>query len=111
MATVSEVVLPETTRVERIRSLVQTELAPMLLTIEDESHRHAHHAGMTAESRGPQAGALETHLNVTIVSNAFEGQSRIVRSRRINTLLASEFKDGLHALRLVLKTPEEMDRT
>ena len=45
-----------------------------------------------------------------VVSPAFQGQTRIARSRAVHALLDSEFRTGLHALALTLRTPEEQAR-
>ena len=42
-----------------------------------------------------------------MVSAAFAGQSRVVRSRAVHEVLAREFQDGLHALSLSLQSPAE----
>mgnify|MGYP003362051199 CR=1 FL=1 len=91
-------------RAQRVRKVLETALFPVLLDIEDESHRHAHHVEQT---RGPNAGATETHFRLHIVSPVFEGMSRVARSRRVHELLAPELADGLHALALTLRTPAE----
>ncbi len=74
--------------------------APERLEIEDESHRHAGHAGV----RG--AGG-ETHYAMTVVSDAFAGLSRVQRARLVHEALSAELADGLHALSLTLRTPAE----
>ena len=74
-------------------------MAPSLLQIEDDSARHAGHAG--ARPGG------ETHFNVLIVSEAFAGRARVARHRMVHTALEAEFAAGLHALVLTLRTPEE----
>ena len=86
-------------RAQRIEHTVRTALDPTLVEVIDESARHAGHAGAR------QGG--ETHYNLTIVSRNFYGLSRIARTRIVNDLLAGEFDLGLHALSLVLRTPEE----
>lgn len=91
-------------RAQRVRALLEQELAPERLEITDESHRHAGHIG---RPRGPEEGMTETHFNVTVVSRAFEGMSRVARSRLVQGLLKPEFEKGLHALALSLHTPEE----
>ena len=73
--------------------------APTLMRVEDDSARHAGHAGA-------QPGG-ETHYNVLLVSDAFRGQSRVARSRAVHAVLAAEFAGGMHALSLTLRTPEE----
>jgi BolA protein len=42
-----------------------------------------------------------------LVSEAFRGMPRVARSRAVHAALAAEFGDGLHALALTLRTPEE----
>jgi BolA protein len=74
-------------------------LAPTALSVEDESHLHAGHAG--ARPSG------ESHFAVRIVAAAFAGRSRVDRQRMVYALLTDEFGAGLHALRLVTLTPEE----
>lgn len=81
----------------RIAAILQRELMPSRLDIDDDSARHAHHAGAKA-----LGGVGETHFNVTIASARFDGLNRIARHRLVNTLLAGEFESGLHALSLVL---------
>jgi BolA protein len=76
--------------------------APLELAVEDESARHAGHAG--ARPGG------ETHFSVRIVSSAFEGQSRVERHRRIHEVLAGELAGQIHALALTALTPAESAR-
>lgn len=83
----------------RIRARLTAGLAPSRLEIEDESHRHAGHAGH--DPRG------ESHFRVTVVSGRFAGLSRVERHRIVNTLLADELKDRVHALALRTLTPAE----
>ena len=77
-------------------------LSPEILEIVDESHLHAGHAG--ARPGG------DSHFKVLIVSDAFDGKSRVDRQRLINGLLADEFAAGLHALSLTTLTPTEAAR-
>ena len=74
-------------------------LAPQRLSVVDESHRHAGHAGAR-----PQG---ETHFRVEIVSPAFAGLSRVARQRLVYDVLAAELKGPVHALALQTRTPEE----
>ena len=78
-------------------------LAPAELEIEDESHRHAGHAGHRPGG--------ETHFRVRVVSEAFRGESRVARQRRVYGLLAAELEERVHALSLVTLTPEENNKT
>jgi BolA family transcriptional regulator, general stress-responsive regulator len=73
--------------------------SPQSLKVVDESHLHAGHAG---SREGGQ-----THYRVYIVSNAFEGKSRVDRHRMINTALAAELAGSVHALAIHAATPGE----
>jgi BolA protein len=84
---------------EAIRTKLTQALAPERLEIDDDSHRHAGHAG--ARPGG------ESHFRVTIVSSAFAGKSRVERQRLVYGLLGDEFKAGLHALQLQTLAPGE----
>jgi len=76
--------------------------APESLSVVDESHLHAGHAG--ARPGG------QTHYRVHIVSDAFAGKSRLDRHRMINAALASELAGGVHALAIHAAAPGEGDR-
>lgn len=82
-----------------IESKLRSAFAPARLVVEDESHRHAGHAG--ARPGG------ETHFRVEVVAEAFRGLSRVERQRRIYAVLDAELKDRVHALGLRALTPEE----
>lgn len=86
-------------RQQRIVQALEAALSPSLLQVEDQSHLHAGHAG--ARPGG------ETHYAVLAVSEKFRGRSRVERSRLVHDQLAAEFANGLHALALTLRTPEE----
>jgi len=74
---------------------------PVKLAITDDSHLHRGHSGVQG-SLSP-----ETHFTVEIVSEKFHGQNRLQRQRLVNTALKEEFENGLHAIGLTCKTPEE----
>ncbi|XP_047339250.1 sufE-like protein 1, chloroplastic/mitochondrial [Impatiens glandulifera] len=88
-------------RGERIKQKLMKELKPTDLGIEDISYQHAGHAGV----RGQVGG--ETHFNVRVVSSEFEGKSLVKRHRMVYALLQDELQNGLHALSIVAKTPDE----
>ena len=89
------------TRAARLEAILSQTFAPTLLRVEDDSARHAGHAGA-------QPGD-ETHYNVLLVSESFRGLTRVARSRAVHAAVAAEFAGGLHALSLTLRTPEEAD--
>ncbi len=82
-----------------MEELLKERLSPQLFVLEDESARHAGHAG--ARPGG------ETHYRLRIVADAFQGLSRVERQRLVYAALREEFDTGLHALSLDLKTSEE----
>jgi BolA protein len=85
------------TRKALIETRITESLTPSVLDVVDESHRHS--SGKGAES----------HFNVTVVSEAFEGENRVKRHRRIHSLLGDQMEAGLHALTLTLLTPGEYE--
>jgi BolA protein len=91
---------PPANRAARLHAALTAEFAPSHLDIQDDSAKHAGHAGA-------QVGG-QTHYSVVIVSDSFQGVSRVERSRLVHAALASEFAQGLHALSLTLRAPAEM---
>ena len=73
--------------------------APERLDVIDESHLHEGHMGHRPGG--------ETHFRVNIVSDGFEGKSRIERHRMINAALAAELVGPVHALALKAQTNAE----
>lgn len=87
-----------------IREKLVSALSPTRLELEDDSWRHAghhHEGGMDAKPGG------ESHFNLTVVSESFEGQGRVARQRIINALLAEELAGPVHALSIRALTPSE----
>jgi BolA protein len=72
---------------------------PQSVTVVDESHLHAGHAG---SREGGQ-----THYRVYIVSGTFKGKTRIERHRMINAALAQELAGSVHALAIHASAPGE----
>jgi BolA family transcriptional regulator, general stress-responsive regulator len=85
-----------------LRTKLEAAFSPSILVIEDESARHAGHAGARPEG--------ETHFSVRIVSSAFVGMSRVDRQRKIYAAVAAEMATRVHALSLVALTPDEDKR-
>ncbi|MCX7977631.1 MAG: BolA family transcriptional regulator [Bdellovibrionaceae bacterium] len=82
-------------RAERISAQLKEHFRPHHLDLVNESDLHS----------GPPG--RETHFKLFLVSSAFEGKSRLERQRMVNSLLAEEFRQGLHALSQRLLTPSE----
>jgi len=73
--------------------------APNQLTIDDDSSRHAGHAGAH--------GGGESHFNVIIESAAFAGVSRVQRQRMVYAAVAEELAGPVHALSVKALAPGE----
>ena len=96
--------MPEGPIATIIRKKLEIGLSPARLEIEDDSARHAghhHEGGMDGQPGG------ESHFNLTVVSDAFEGQGRVQRQRMINGLLRDELAGPVHALSIRALTPGE----
>ena len=93
--------LPREQRVEAIRAAIAFALAPMSLEIEDESHKHAGHAG-ARDGRG--------HFRVDVVSEAFAGMTPIARHRAIYAAVGDLMATDIHALAIRARTPGEAQK-
>ncbi|HEY3790442.1 MAG TPA: BolA family protein [Bradyrhizobium sp.] len=82
-----------------ITNKLREAFTPESLDVIDESHLHEGHSGHRPGG--------ETHFRIYIVSNAFEGKSRIERHRMINNALAAELAGSVHALAIKAQTPGE----
>ncbi|MDV3514851.1 MULTISPECIES: BolA family transcriptional regulator [unclassified Stenotrophomonas] len=85
-------------RIEQIRDALQQALAPSVLEIEDDSHRHAGHAG-ARDGRG--------HFNVHVVSECFAGMAPLARHRAVYAALGTLMETDIHALSIRAHTPSE----
>ncbi|WP_404381020.1 BolA family protein [Caenispirillum salinarum] len=100
---------------ERMERKLTDAFAPVTLEIKDDSHKHAGHADRIAalkdqgqgDGHAPIDGGGETHFRVAIVSDAFEGKSRVQRQRMVFDTLKEELQERIHALQLKTMTPEE----
>lgn len=82
---------------ERITTKLQHALEPTQLTVINESHLHAGHAG--------DDGSGESHFSIKIESKAFNGVSRVARERMIHSALCEEIK-LIHALSISAQASE-----
>jgi len=96
--------MPEGPIAAIIREKLTTGLAPTRLEIEDDSGRHAghhHEGGIDGRAGG------ESHFNLTVVSEAFEGMARVQRQRTVTNLLKEELAGPVHALSIQALTPAQ----
>ena len=82
-------------------STIQTKLSEAFSPVEfrllNESEKHS----------GP---ATESHFQVFMVSEKFEGLNRVKRQQSVYAVLAEELEGPVHALSMCLLTPEEWDK-
>ena len=76
---------------------LERELTPASLEIRDDSAQHAGHAG--AREGG--------HYRVIVVADAFNGRSQLERHRLVYAAVAPLMGQGVHALSIIARTPEE----
>jgi BolA family transcriptional regulator, general stress-responsive regulator len=82
--------------IDEIRSRLAI-LEPTRLDIQDDSVRHAGHAGSTGGG----------HFTLTIVSSHFCGKSQIIRHRSVYQALADLIPTRIHALSIHANAPDE----
>ena len=90
--------MPREQRVAAIRAAIETALQPSSLEVEDDSHRHAGHAG-ARDGRG--------HFNVDVVSAAFAGLTPLARHRAVYAAVGELMESDIHALAIRARTPDE----
>ena len=81
----------------QITQALTEQLAPTALELVDDSAAHAGHAGA-------RSGA---HFNLRIVSARFAGMSRIARHRLVYDALRPWMAEGVHALAIDARTPDD----
>jgi BolA protein len=84
---------------EAIRDKLTAAFQPTRLEIEDDSARHAGHAGARAGG--------ESHFNVLIEAQAFAGAPKVARQRMVHRALADELAGPVHALSVKALAPGE----
>lgn len=82
---------------EQIETTLRVSLAPTALQVQDDSQHHIGHAG-AREGR---------HFSVHVVSDRFNGLSRLARHRLVYDSLHDLIPRGVHALAIDARTPGE----
>ncbi len=83
---------------DEIKQALVERLQPVELELVDDSAAHAGHAGA-------RSGA---HFNLRIVSARFAGLPRISRHRLVYDALRPWMAEGVHALAIDARTPDEV---
>ena len=81
-------------KTQEIEARLQAALSPRELDVVDDSESHRGHAGF-------QEGG-ESHFNVRIRAEVFNGLSRIARHRAVHGAIGPELMGRIHALALDL---------
>ncbi|MBX3703558.1 MAG: BolA family transcriptional regulator [Steroidobacteraceae bacterium] len=85
-------------RVERIRAILEAAFAPATVEVQDDSARHAGHAG-ARDGAG--------HFRVRIESQAFSRRGRLERHRMVYEALADLLPGEIHALNIDARSPDD----
>jgi BolA protein len=83
-------------RIERLRERLRSSFSPLRLTVTDESHLHAGHAG---------AAGGHGHFRVTIVAEAFRGVAPLARHRLVYAAVGDMMQTDIHALAIEALPP------
>jgi BolA protein len=83
-------------RAARLRERLEAHFTPVELLIEDESHKHAGHAG---------AAGGQSHFRIRIVAEAFRGLAPIARHRRVYAAVGDLMQTDIHALAIEALPP------
>lgn len=79
----------------QIEAKLSGALSPVFLDVINESHMHHVPPGS------------ESHFKVVVVSDGFDGKTRVARHQSVNALLADEIAGPVHALSIQAHTPGE----
>lgn len=85
-------------RINAIRSALEEAFQPVALHIEDESGKHAGHAGARESGGG--------HFIVDITASCFAGKTPIECHRMVNDALKPLFGHDIHALSIRARAAE-----
>lgn len=83
---------------QSIEAKVAEALAPVHLDVKNESHMHSVPPGS------------ESHFKLVIVSNKFDGLTRVKRHQTVNGILEKELREDIHALSMETLTTEEWEK-
>ena len=87
-----------TDRASAIEQQLTDAFHPTEIRVKDQSHLHAGHVG-SEDGKG--------HFEVLIVSDTFDGQSRVQRHRMVFDAIGQLMETDIHALRIKALAPDE----
>lgn len=80
---------------QRVHNKITQAFTPRFIELLNESYKHS----VPKDS--------ETHFKLTLVSDKFEGMSRVKRHQQVYAVLADDMQNPIHALALHLYTEDE----
>ena len=83
-------------RARRLRECLEAKFSPTQLSVVDESHLHAGHAG---------AASGQSHFRIRIEAEAFRGVSAVARHRLVYAAVDDLLKTDIHALAIEALPP------
>ena len=83
-------------RIEQMTQCLEKELSPISISITDDSHLHAGHAG---------ARSGKGHFSLDIISEQFKGISSIKRHQLVYKALTEMMESDIHALSIKATPP------
>ena len=86
-------------RITEVEQKIRAAIAPVSLTIVDQSHLPSGHAGDRPHG--------QRHYHAILPAAVFDGQNRVSRQRRVFAALGSMVGNEVHALSMDLRAPGE----
>ena len=84
------------TKTDRINRALETSFKDSQISVIDDSESHRGHAGF--------AEGGESHFQIKIIWQGFEGMSLIARHRAVHETLGKDLINNIHAIALDLKS-------
>lgn len=85
---------------DKIQRIIQENFSPSHIELVDDSHQHAGHAGSRDSG--------ETHFRLLMVSDKFDGKSKVARQKAVYKALQTMIDDKeIHALQLFTYASDE----
>ena len=87
--------------INSIEASIKNKIGDCKIEIYDESGAHADHFKQILAK-------IPSHLKIVVISEYFVNMSLLQRHRVINDIMKSYFNEGLHALKIIAKTNQEV---
>jgi BolA protein len=88
--------------IDLIKMQIKDNIGECDISIYDDSDSHRGHFNQISET-------IPSHMQIKVISDNFHGMNLISRHRKINDIMKPYFDKGLHALKIIAKTKEEVE--